>query len=255
MRIRRVAAAVLGTLTVAAGICAPAAAQESGTTDRVVLIVPGQAIGALPYQPMAAHLAAEGYRTRVLDLPGFDLRGDAHAIGAAVDEERMRHPGSKIALVGHSIGGVTSRYYLSRLGGHAHVADYVAIGTPQYGSPGACGRPVGADACPGTAFLQELNAGDDTPGDTRYYSVRNALEWVDGRLDGGQCRTTPIPALPGGDGGVEHAVEPIDPRVWETVRTALSGTCDGMFVDDPDGAFTAEETLFPGPDQARTGTG
>ena len=33
--------------------------------------------------------------------------------------------------------------------------------------------------------------------------------------------------------------------VWGQVSAALARHCDGEFVDDPDGAFTAEQTLFP----------
>lgn len=209
----------------------------------VVVIVPGQYIGALPYQPMAATLRADGYEPVVLDLKGFDIAADAEAVGDAVTAARTAHPGAPVALVTHSIGALSSRYYLRNLGGADMVATYVAIGAPQYGSPGACGQPAAPEACPGTAFMAALNAGDDTPGPTAYYSVRSEREWTDGRLDGGQCRITPFATL--GNGGADHSLEPVLPAVTEQVRGALAGGCAGEYADEPDGAITAESTLFP----------
>ncbi|MFC8046381.1 esterase/lipase family protein [Nocardia sp. NPDC057353] len=209
----------------------------------VVVLVPGQYLGALPYEPLAAALRAEGYDTVVLDLKGFDIAADAHAIDGAVAAARGAHPGQPVSLVGHSIGALSSRYYLRELGGSAVVERYVAIGAPQYGSPGACGQPAAPEACPGTPFMAALNAGDDTPGATTYYSIRSEREWSDGRLDGGQCRLTPFRTL--GNGGADHSLEPVLPAVLDQLRSALADDCAGEYVDEPDGAITADSTLFP----------
>ncbi|WP_067659663.1 esterase/lipase family protein [Nocardia harenae] len=209
----------------------------------VVVIVPGQYLGALPYQPLAAALRADGYEPVVLDLKGIDIAADAGAISGSVAAVAAANPGREIALVGHSIGALSTRYYLRELGGTGTVARYVAIGAPQYGSPGACGQPGAPEACPGTPFMANLNAGDDTPGATAYYSIRSEREWSDGRLDGGQCRLTPFPTL--GNGGIDHSLEPVLPAVLEQLRSALAGGCAGEYADEPDGAITAESTLFP----------
>ena len=235
------AAAVLTPLAAATpAIAAPAA---PAAPRGVVVIVPGQSLGSLPYEPMAAELRADGYASLVLDLKGFDVVADAAAVAVAVDAARAEYPGVPVALVAHSIGAMSGRYYLRDLGGADRVATYVAIGAPQYGSPGACGQPVGAEICPDTRFMAELNAGADTPGPTAYYSIRSEREWSDGRLDGGQCRVTPFPTL--GNGGVDHALEPLLPSVLPRVRGALAGVCDGEFVDEPDGAIDPRSTIFP----------
>ncbi|MFF0816231.1 esterase/lipase family protein [Rhodococcus sp. NPDC003318] len=235
--------ALSAVLASTAGAHVATAAPAPEVRERIAFVVPGQYLGALPYLPLVESLRLQGYRAQALDLPGFDIDADAHAIGAAVDAALAAHPDAEIALIGHSIGGVSARHYVKHLGGADRVDTYVAFGTPQYGSPGACGQPNGAEVCPGTDFMAGLNVGDDTPGDVAYYSIRSEREWVDGRLDGGQCRMTPTPTAV--DGGTDHTLEPVNVHVWAQVSAALAGHCDGEFVDDPDGAFTAEETLFP----------
>lgn len=241
---RRILVCAVGAALVTAGAASGAAAAPAPeVSDRIVFVVPGQYLGAVPYLPLVESLRLQGYRAQALDLPGFDIDADAHAIGAAVDTALVAHPDAEVALVAHSIGGTSARHYLKNLGGSDHVDTYVAFGTAQYGSPGACGQPNGAEVCPGTDFMTALNAGDDTPGDTAYYGIRSAREWADGRLDGGQCRMTPTPTAV--DGGTDHTLEPVNVHVWGQVSAALAGHCLGDFVDDPDGAFTAEQTLFP----------
>ncbi|MEV0359615.1 alpha/beta fold hydrolase [Nocardia sp. NPDC050697] len=230
-------------LTAALALFGTAGAGHAEPARGVVVIVPGQYLGALPYQPLAAALRADGYEPVVLDLKGIDIAADAGAIDGAVAAVAAAHPGQPITLVGHSIGALSSRYYLRELGGIGTVARYVAIGAPQYGSPGACGQPAAPEACPGTPFMEQLNAGDDTPGATTYYAIRSEREWSDGRLDGGQCRLTPFPTL--GNGGIDHSLEPVLPAVLEQLRSALAGGCAGEYADEPDGAITAESTLFP----------
>jgi len=212
-----------------------------------VIVVPGQMFGALPYQPLAQHLDSLGYQTTVLDLPGYDLRGEPKQIAAAVDRVRRNHPGASVSLIGHSIGGLTARWYLGELGGDKVVDKYIAIGTPQYGSPGACGQSVGADACPGTPYLKQLNTGINAAGTTQYYDIRNEREWVDGHLTGRQCRVSPIRGLqPVPDIGLDHTVEPLDPDVWRAVTDSLAGRCDGTIANDPAGSITAQSSLYPG---------
>ena len=62
-------------------------------------------------------------------------------------------------LVGFSMGGLISRYYLQRLGGLARVRRFIAISVPQHGSAWAWLLPN--QGCrqmrPGSTFLQALN--------------------------------------------------------------------------------------------------
>lgn len=241
---RRFAAAMLGVVALATVVAAPASAAQ---VTRVIL-VPGQYVGATPFAPMAQNLTARGFPTTVLNLSGFDMRADAAAIGREVTKLRRSHPGDQIAIVGHSIGGVSGRLYLKEFPGATDkVATFVSIGSPQYGSPGACGQKAAPEVCPGTSFMRSLNKGDDTPGPTKYFSIRSAREWVTGDLDGGQCRVTPVPAnesLP--ETGYEHTFEPLDPRIWDATATSLKGICAGRYVTTADGVLTYRKSALPG---------
>lgn len=245
---RSLAAVVCGVFAVClSAMSVPATAGAAPAATTRVLILPGQYLGAVPYLPMAENLESRGYPTTVLDLAGVDMQAEAEQIGVAVDRIRREHPGDRVALVGHSIGGVSSRLYLKEMGGHEKVSTYLAFGSPQYGSPGACGQPAAPEVCPGTPFMQQLNDGDDTPGTTQYYGVRSSREWVDGDLDGGQCRVTPIPAnesLPAL--GLEHTFEPFDPKIWDVTVAAIQGRCVGQFVTEPDGVLTYRTSALPG---------
>ncbi|QKT07095.1 lipase [Gordonia sp. X0973] len=238
--------AVLGSAAVATTGVGAATATPAPPTTRVV-VIPGQTVGTMPFGPMKQNLESRGYPTTLLNLPGENLRAEAAVVARTVDGIRRQHPGDKIALVTESIGGITGRVYLKEMGGTSKVATYIAIGTAQYGSPVSCAQPIARENCPGSPFLKKLNAGDDTPGPTKYFSIRSAREWSDGRLDGGQCRVTPIPAnesLP--VTGMEHTFEPFDARVWNAIVSSLRGHCAGKFVTDPDGVLTAGKSTMPG---------
>jgi triacylglycerol lipase len=245
--IRSLVAALCGVLAVLASVVVGATPADAAPPTTRVLLIPGQYLPGAVFQPMADNLTSHGYPATPLDLRGFDMKKDAAAISAAVDRIHRQHPSDRVALVGHSIGGVSARWYLKEMGGADKVATYVAFGSPQYGSPGACGQQAGPEVCPGTPFLATLNKGDDTPGPTRYYGVRSAREWVDGHLDGGQCRVTPIPAnesLPAL--GLEHTFEMIDPKIWDATVAAINGQCRGRFVTEPDGVLTYQKSTLPG---------
>ncbi len=191
MSLRRSIVAVVGAL--ALSLLASVGSANAGAPTTRGLLVPGQYVGAVPYAQMADALARADFPATVLDLAGTDLSSDARVISAEVDKLRRTHPNDRVAIVGHSIGGMSGRLYLSSMAGHEKVATYVSIGSPPYGSPGACGQAA-AEVCPSTSLMKDINVGDDTPGETRYFGIRSAREWVDGHLDGGQCRVTPVPA-------------------------------------------------------------
>jgi triacylglycerol lipase len=68
-------------------------------------------------------------------------------------------PGQPFDLIGFSMGGLVSRYYVQRLGGVERVRRLITISAPHRGSYWA--YVIGNIACrqmrPGSAFLEELN--------------------------------------------------------------------------------------------------
>lgn len=225
----------------------PASAYVHGEGSRpIVFILPGQSVGTLLYGKMKSNLEAGGFDARVLDLKGTDVVADAHLIADEVHHVREENSDVEISLVGHSAGGISAREYLKHQGGTEDIARYIAIGSPQYGSPGACVQGGTAkDLCPGSDYMKQLNAGDDTPGPTEYYAIRGEHEWADGRLDGGQCRMKPVASpSPLINGGFHHSIEPLQSEVSATVLAALNGTCIGEFVDEPIDSIQAKDTIF-----------
>ncbi|SCG42376.1 Triacylglycerol esterase/lipase EstA, alpha/beta hydrolase fold [Micromonospora echinaurantiaca] len=190
-----VTAAVLATaatllVPATAAVAAPARADAAPATTSAattpVIVVGGLSGVAIAYEPLAARLRADGYRVFIYQLPGLglgDIPASARAFAGYVDQVRAATGAARVDLVGHSEGGLVSRYYLKRLGGTGVVGRYVSLGSPQYGTYVAnilkflgLGSCAGVVACQqmsiGSAFLADLNAGDDTPGAVRYTTVR-----------------------------------------------------------------------------------
>lgn len=87
-----------------------------------------------------------------------DLRRAALDLGAEVEAIVAETGYERIHIVGHSLGGLIARYYVTRLGGDERVHTLVTIGTPHAGTYAAYALPlpVIAQMRPGSAFLTEL---------------------------------------------------------------------------------------------------
>lgn len=140
----------------------------------------------------------------------------------------------KVDLVGHSMGGLSSRYYIKFLGGIDTVDDYVSIGSPHHGDKGLTGCMYGpyGDLKKPDGLLSMLNEGDETPGgildDTKeedhipgnisYTSIySDSDEHVassDSKLDG--ANNTMVKDL-------RHTPLLFNETVYELVRFAVSG--------------------------------
>jgi len=81
------------------------------------------------------------------------LAEDVEALVAETGYERIH-------VVGHSLGGLIARYYVTRLGGDARVHTLVTLGTPHGGTFNAYALP--SHLCiqlrPGSALMRELSA-------------------------------------------------------------------------------------------------
>ncbi len=174
--------------------CKPAAAHPEP-----IVYVPG--VGApldVEYGVIDPVLTARGFCTYGAELPHRNmgpLKEATAALAAVVDRVKQQTGASKVSLVGQSQGGVLARAYVKWFGPDS-VADVVAIGAPQHGvlGPAAFFRTVMPDclACPdlskGSAFMRELNKGDDTPGSAAYTNIATLNEefipWPDSMLLG-----------------------------------------------------------------------
>ncbi len=129
---------------------------------RPVVLVHGIWKSGASFARMAKHLAARGLAPHAIDLVPSDGSAEIATLGAqlAAFVARVVPPGADFDLVGFSMGGVVSRYYVQRLGGHARVRRFVTLSSPHHGTATAyLSRLAGARQLrPESALLAELNA-------------------------------------------------------------------------------------------------
>ena len=94
------------------------------------------------------------------------LIADANMISQWVTGILSSTGAQKVDIIAHSMGGMSSRYYLKFLNGTSHVDDFVSLGSPHHGA-----LPVNEFLTPccfasntSNRFVLELNEGDETPG-------------------------------------------------------------------------------------------
>ncbi|MEW2384880.1 alpha/beta fold hydrolase [Micromonospora sp. NPDC047707] len=181
------AAAASGPTAVPA---AEEAAERADANANPVIVVGGLSGFAAVYEPLAARLRGDGFRPFIYELPGLgfgDIPTSARAFAGYVAQVRAVTGAAKVDVVAHSQGGLVARYYLKRLNGTGAVGRYVSLGTPEQGTYVAnilnfigLGSCAGVVSCQqmmtGSDFIEDLNAGDDTPGAVRYTTVRT---WQD----------------------------------------------------------------------------
>ncbi|MBA2311948.1 MAG: lipase [Actinobacteria bacterium] len=144
-----------------------------------VVVVPGYNGTTDTVSAIAARLRAEGRMVVPVRLP--DLGRGSIARSAAYLRTVVEDLGSSpVDIVGFSAGGVVVRAFLGANADRLPVRRVVLLGAPNHGAqiasvaaelnPSLC-----TGACrqlrPGSAFLSELNSGDETPGDPQYTSI------------------------------------------------------------------------------------
>lgn len=81
----------------------------------------------------------------------------------------------RIAIVAHSMGGLSSRYFMKTLGGTGRVAIYTSLGTMHHGLRNPCSSPipicVWQELCSSGPFIAGLNADPATPQPTAWTSI------------------------------------------------------------------------------------
>lgn len=203
-----------------------AAAVTVDQSSEPVIMVHGWRSSGAAFEAMKQASDAAGRPAFAIDLPGQNNVTNALAIAELVAKVRAETGASKVNLVGHSMGGLSTRYYIKSLGGTETVRNYISIGSPQQGFLPGCllvQDDLGAQMCPFNTFMKDLNAGDDTPGDVSYTTLRGDDEPESiTQLDGGACFGDIL--------GVSHGDQPSSPAIFAAVRSAIDGTCPGRFV-------------------------
>jgi triacylglycerol esterase/lipase EstA (alpha/beta hydrolase family) len=191
-----------------------------------VLLIHGYFCNRALWRPMAARLVAAGHAVDAVDLePPFASIDDyAPRIAAAVDALRARTGAARVALVGHSMGGLAARAYLRACGDGA-VACVVTLGTPHRGTVHATfgrGRNV-RQMRRDSEWLRAL-ASDEPPERLARFTV--VLSWQDNIV-----APQAIQTLPGARTvtlhGLGHVTLAYDARVAGIVLEALAAAETG----------------------------
>lgn len=183
-----VSAAVIAVATAVAGIGSPTV--QAQATDDPVIVVAGTFAPEFSVVPLQSRLLGDGYDAYTFALPGGglqDIAASSQALADYVDDVLADTGAAQVDLVAHSQGGLVGRYYVKYLGGDTAVDSLVMLGTPNYGTAlsniaGVFGITQFCEACEqmriGSAFLNDLNAGDDTIGDVEYTNIYTSFDEV-----------------------------------------------------------------------------
>jgi triacylglycerol lipase len=113
------------------------------------------------FRRLQPFLKGRGFSVHSFNLTPNNGRVSLSKLAQQVDAYvRAQFPdGDTIDMVGFSMGGLISRYYIQRLGGIHCVRKFVTIATPHQGTWTAYLRsnPGASNMRPGSAFLRDLN--------------------------------------------------------------------------------------------------
>jgi len=182
-----------------------------------------------------------------------EIAQSAHQLASYVDRVLARTHAKKVAIVGHSEGGLMPRYYIRFLGGAEKVSDLIGLAPSNHGTenPLALGGAVlGCTACAeqlafDSPFLDKLNAGDEAPGPVDYTNIETGLDqivlpYTSAFLRGPASRVTNVTLQQScSDDTAGHLDVPTDPVAVQWVVNALArnGPANPNFHPRCDGAL------------------
>lgn len=131
------------------------------TQRNPVLLVHGIMRTSGVFRKMSAYLTIQGWSVYTLNLTPHNatIGLDELALQVADYVDKTFAPKQPLDLVGLSMGGLVTRYYVQRLGGIERVQRFIMISAPNQGTHMAyLSRRVGCvQMRPGSTFLKDLN--------------------------------------------------------------------------------------------------
>jgi triacylglycerol lipase len=119
------------------------------------------------------HMKAVNLRGKFRSIHEF-----ARILAEEVEKVMAESQSDQVDLVGHSMGGLVIRSYLTEDSAQAKIRRVVTLGSPHGGSKMAVlGLGQAAkEMIPGSAFLQSLNQGVQVPQGGRFYSIYTIVD-------------------------------------------------------------------------------
>ncbi len=139
------------------------AIQDVEAAHTPILLVHGMVDNRSIFTVLRRGLKKRGFgRIETINYSIFtgDVRVAAAQLGEEVERLVEETGYERIHVIGHSMGGLIARYYVTRLGGDEHVHTLVTLGTPHQGSYLAYlwNNSLTRQLRPGSALLTELAA-------------------------------------------------------------------------------------------------
>jgi triacylglycerol lipase len=221
------------TTTVAAG--AAGTCRPSARHPYPVVLVPGTLI-VTKWNVVEPALTKLGYCVHTFNYGNYGTAEIAHSakkLATFVDTVLAGTHAKKVSIVGHSQGGMMARYYVKFLGGKGKVDDLIGLSPSNHGTvnPAIVASGVPCEACneqlAGSAFLQKLNRGSETPGPVDY-TVLETLDdlilvpYTSAFLSGPSSRVTNVTLQSDCPAAfITHLGMPSDPIVLQWIENAL----------------------------------
>lgn len=180
-------------LTVAAatlvGFPAAAHAAVFTSSSNPILFVHGWNSSASTWNTMVSRFQADGWPSSYLRAFSYNTSQSnattAQQVSQEVDNLLATTGATKVDIITHSMGALSSRYYLKNLSSTGKVDRWVSLGGPNHGTSSAntCYSTACVEMRVGSTFLNTLNSGDETPGAFVYGTWRSPCDGVINPVD------------------------------------------------------------------------
>jgi triacylglycerol lipase len=174
-------ALTIASLTVLATATAAPAAKPGGgggggggtATRHPIVFVHGWNSSGSTWNTMADRFRGDGWPSDHLVQWSYNTSQSnvttASQLSTEIDRVLSATGATQVDVVTHSMGGLSSRYYLKNIDA-TKVDAWVSLGGPNHGTDTAyfCFDTSCYEMRPGSSFLTALNSGDETPGAPRY---------------------------------------------------------------------------------------
>lgn len=161
-------------VTAAASVLALALPAVAQARDPI-LFVHGWNSSASTWNTVVGRFAADGWTSAELNTWSYNTAQSnattAQQLASKVNSVLAATGAARLDLISHSMGGLSTRYYVKNLGGGPKVDEFVSLAGPNHGTSTAnlCFWNTSCfEMRPGSSFLNALNSGDETPSTPRY---------------------------------------------------------------------------------------
>jgi triacylglycerol lipase len=149
-----------------------------------ILFVHGYGGNSSNWDTMKSRFLADGWQDFELYSYNYSFISSNATTAAEIRDQVnsiiSRTGATKVDIIAHSMGSISSRYYLKNLGGDSKIDAWVSLAGPNHGTDYVENQNCTFTPCkeiiPGSAFLIALNGGDETPGLVRYATWRSPCD-------------------------------------------------------------------------------